>query len=224
MNGKPAAFLLIYQAPGANAIDTYEGVTKALNELKKTFPKDIDYLIPLETVSVVKASINEVVLTLVEALILVVLVVFLFLQSWRATLIPVLAIPVSLIGTFILFTTMGFTINTLTLFAFVLAIGIVVDDAIVVVEAVQHNIDNEKMSPLEATRKAMKDISGPVIAIALILAAVFIPVGFIPGIVGRLYQQFAITIAVSVIISAFVALSLTPALCTLMLKPSKRRK
>ena len=171
--------------------------------------------------SVVKESISEVVNTLLEALILVVLVVFLFLQSWRATLIPILAIPVSLVGTFIIFSTMGFTINTLTLFAFVLAIGIVVDDAIVVVEAVQHNIDNEKMSPKDATRKAMKDISGPVIAIALILAAVFVPVGFIPGIVGRLYQQFAITIAVSVIISAFVALSLTPALCSIMLKPTK---
>jgi hydrophobic/amphiphilic exporter-1 (mainly G- bacteria), HAE1 family len=221
VNGKPAAFLLIYQAPGANALDTYKGVQKALDELRKTFPPGIDYLIPLETVSVVKESINEVVHTLVEALILVVLVVFLFLQNWRATLIPVLAIPVSLIGTFILFSSMGFTINTLTLFAFVLAIGIVVDDAIVVVEAVQHNMDHGKMSAKEATRKAMQDISGPVIAIALILAAVFIPVGFIPGIVGRLYQQFAITIAVSVIISAFVALSLTPALCTIMLKPSK---
>jgi HAE1 family hydrophobic/amphiphilic exporter-1 len=221
VNGKPAAFLLIYQAPGANALSTYEGITKALNELRPTFPPGIDFLIPLETVSVVKESINEVVHTLVEALILVVLVVFLFLQSWRATLIPVLAIPVSLIGTFILFTMMGFTINTLTLFAFVLAIGIVVDDAIVVVEAVQHNIDHGKMSAMEATRKAMQEISGPVIAIALILAAVFVPVGFIPGIVGRLYQQFAITIAVSVIISAFVALSLTPALCSIMLKPSK---
>ncbi|MCC6289041.1 MAG: efflux RND transporter permease subunit, partial [Chitinophagaceae bacterium] len=219
--GKPASFLLIYQAPGANALDTYKGVMKAMENLRKTFPKDIDFLIPLETVSVVNASINEVVHTLVEALILVVLVVFLFLQNWRATLIPVLAIPVSLIGTFILFGPLGFTINTLTLFAFVLAIGIVVDDAIVVVEAVQHNIDHEKMSPKEATKKAMKDISGPVIAIALILAAVFIPVGFIPGIVGRLYQQFAITIAVSVLISAFVALSLTPALCTILLKPSK---
>ncbi|MBN8858393.1 MAG: multidrug efflux RND transporter permease subunit [Sphingobacteriales bacterium] len=221
VNGKPAAFLLIYQAPGANALETYEGITKVLNNMRPSFPKDIDFLVPLETVSVVKASIKEVVHTLVEALILVVLVVFLFLQNWRATLIPVLAIPVSLIGTFILFGPLGFTINTLTLFAFVLAIGIVVDDAIVVVEAVQHNIDQERMSPKEATRKAMKDISGPVIAIALILAAVFVPVGFIPGIVGRLYQQFAITIAVSVIISAFVALSLTPALCTIMLKPSK---
>lgn len=221
VNGKPAAFVLIYQAPGANALDTYRGINKALEQMRATFPKDIDFLVPLETATVVDVSINEVIHTLVEALILVVLVVFLFLQNWRATLIPILAIPVSLIGTFIFFGPMGFTINTLTLFAFVLAIGIVVDDAIVVVEAVQHNIDHEKMTPKEATRKAMKEISGPVIAIALILAAVFIPVGFIPGIVGRLYQQFAITIAVSVLISAFVALSLTPALCTLLLKPSK---
>lgn len=153
-----------------------------------------------------------------------VIVVFLFLQNWRATLIPVLAIPVSLIGTFIFFILFGFTINTLTLFAFVLAIGIVVDDAIVVVEAVQHNMDHEKLSPRAATEKAMREISGPVIAIALILAAVFVPVGFVPGIVGRLYQQFAITIAVSVVISAFVALSLTPALCTLMLKPSDEQR
>ena len=221
VDGKPAAFVLIYQAPGANALQTFEGINKALLELKKTFPKDIDYTMPLETVSVVKVSINEVVHTLVEALLLVILVVFLFLQNWRATLIPVLAIPVSLIGTFIFFIPFGFTINTLTLFAFVLAIGIVVDDAIVVVEAVQHYMDHEKLSAKAATKKAMDDISGPVIAIALILAAVFVPVGFIPGIVGRLYQQFAITIAVSVIISAFVALSLTPALCSIMLKPSK---
>lgn len=221
VNGKPAAFVLIYQAPGANALDTYDGLMTALGELKKAFPKDVDYVMPLETVTVVKVSIDEVLHTLIEALVLVVLVVFLFLQNWRATLIPVLAIPVSLIGTFILFIPFGFTINTLTLFAFVLAIGIVVDDAIVVVEAVQHYIDNEKLSPKEATRRAMKDISGPVIAIALILAAVFVPVGFIPGIVGKLYQQFAITIAVSVMISAFVALSLTPALCSIMLKPSK---
>jgi HAE1 family hydrophobic/amphiphilic exporter-1 len=218
---RPAAFLIIYQAPGANALQTYTALMDRLDEMKKTFPKDVDFSVPLEAVTVVKASIKEVVITLVEALLLVVLVVFLFLQNWRATLIPVLAIPVSLIGTFILFGPMGFTINTLTLFAFVLAIGIVVDDAIVVVEAVQHNIDHEKLSPKEATQKAMKDISGPVIAIALILAAVFLPVGFIPGIVGRLYQQFAITIGVSVLISAFVALSLTPALCTILLKPSK---
>jgi HAE1 family hydrophobic/amphiphilic exporter-1 len=223
VNGKPASFLLVYQAPGANALDTYNGLLKALEEARKSFPSDIDFLIPLETVSVVKTSIKEVMITLLEALALVVIVVFLFLQNWRATLIPVLAIPVSLIGTFIFFIPFGFTINTLTLFAFVLAIGIVVDDAIVVVEAVQHYIDHNKMSPKDATRAAMKDISGPVIAIALILAAVFVPVGFIPGIVGRLYQQFAITIAVSVIISAFVALSLTPALCSTMLRPSKEQ-
>jgi HAE1 family hydrophobic/amphiphilic exporter-1 len=221
VEGKPAAFVLIYQAPGANALATYDGVMKALQEMKKTFPKDIDYVIPNETATVVKVSIEEVLKTFGEAMILVVIVVFLFLQNWRATLIPILAIPVSLIGTLIFFIPFGFTINTLTLFAFVLAIGIVVDDAIVVVEAVQHYIDEKKMSPKDATVQAMKDISGPVIAIALILAAVFVPVSFVPGIVGRLYQQFAITIAVSVLLSAFVALSLTPALCSIMLKPSK---
>ena len=220
VNGKPAAFLLIYQAPGANALQTYDGVMAALRDLRKTFPKDIDFAVPLETATVVKVSISEVLHTLIEALALVVIVVFLFLQNWRATLIPVLAIPVSLVGTFIFFILFGFTINTLTLFAFVLAIGIVVDDAIVVVEAVQHNIDHEKLSPQDATRKAMSEISAPVIAIALILAAVFVPVGFVPGIIGRLYQQFAITIAVSVMISAFVALSLTPALCSMMLRPA----
>lgn len=218
--GKKAAFMLLYLAPGANALDTNEGVMNALGELKKNFPKDVDYVIPLETTSVVQVSIKEVVKTLVEALILVVLVVFLFLQNWRATLIPVLAIPVSLIGTFIFFIPFGFTINTLTLFAFVLSIGIVVDDAIVVVEAIQHNMDAEKLSPKDATIKAMKEISAPVIAIALILFAVFVPVGFVPGIVGKLYQQFAITIAVSVMISAFVALSLTPALSMMLLRPA----
>ncbi|WP_127132746.1 efflux RND transporter permease subunit [Pseudoflavitalea rhizosphaerae] len=222
VNGKRGAFMLIYQAPGANALDTYEGIMNAMNELKKSFPKDVDFISPFETVSVVKVSINEVIHTLVEALLLVTLVVFIFLQSWRATLIPLLAIPVSIIGTFIFFIPLDFTINTLTLFGFVLAIGIVVDDAIVVVEAVQHYIDHENLSPKEATMQAMKDISAPVIAIALILAAVFVPVGFVPGIVGRLYQQFAITIAVSVLLSAFVALSLTPALCILLLKPGKK--
>ena len=221
VNGKRAAFMLVYQAPGANALDTYEGITNTLNTLKKAFPKDVDYISPFESVSVVKVSIDEVIKTLLEALALVTIVVFIFLQNWRATLIPILAIPVSIIGTFIFFIPLDFTINTLTLFGFVLAIGIVVDDAIVVVEAVQHYIDHEKLTPREATMRAMKDISGPVIAIALILAAVFVPVGFIPGIVGRLYQQFAITIAVSVLLSAFVALSLTPALCILLLKPSK---
>ncbi|PZX61877.1 efflux RND transporter permease subunit [Hydrotalea sandarakina] len=223
VDGKRASYLLVYQAPGSNALETAQGVYDAMNQLKKSFPKDIDYTVPFESVSVVKVSIDEVVKTLIEALILVTLVVFLFLQSWRATLIPVLAIPVSIIGTFALFVPLGFTINTLTMFGFVLAIGIVVDDAIVVVEAVQHYID-QGLSPKAATEHAMKDISGPVVAIALILAAVFIPVGFIPGIVGRLYQQFAITIAISVLISAFVALSLTPALCSLMLKPMALNK
>ena len=218
VDGKKASYLLIYQAPGSNALDVAKGITKTMETLKKSFPKDIDYIVPFEAVSVVKVSINEVVLTLLEALGLVVLVVFLFLQNWRATLIPVLAIPVSIIGTFAFFIPMGFTINTLTMFGFVLAIGIVVDDAIIVVEAVQHYIDNEKLSPVQATERAMSDISGPVVAIALILASVFIPVGFIPGIVGKLYQQFAITIAISVLISAFVALSLTPALCSIFLK------
>jgi len=221
INGKRAAFMLIFQAPGANALTTYQGVNNTLAELKKTFPKDIDYLSPFETVSVVKVSIDEVATTLGLALLLVVLVVFMFLQNWRATLIPLLAIPVSLIGTFIFFVPLGFTINTLTLFGFVLAIGIVVDDAIIVVEAAQHYIDEEHLSPKEATVRAMQNISGPVVAIALILAAVFIPVGFVPGILGRLYQQFAVTIGIAVLISAFVALSLTPALCTLLLKPAK---
>ncbi len=221
LDGEEAAILLLYQAPGSNALETAEGVYAALEELKKSFPTDMKYTVPFESVSVVEVSISEVLNTFVEALILVIIVVFLFLQSWRATLVPVLAIPVSIIGTFIFFPLLGFTINTLTLFGFVLAIGIVVDDAIVVVEAVQHYIDSKKISAREATRLAMKDITAPVIAIALILAAVFIPVGFIPGIVGRMYQQFAITIAISVLISAFVALSLTPALCVLLLKPSK---
>ncbi|MFL5729217.1 MAG: efflux RND transporter permease subunit [Cytophagaceae bacterium] len=219
VDGKRASYLLVYQAPGSNALETARGVYEAMDQLKRSFPADVNYVVPFESASVVDVSIREVVHTLVEALILVVIVVFLFLQSWRATLIPVLAIPVSIIGTFILFIPLGFTVNTLTLFGFVLAIGIVVDDAIVVVEAVQHYIDHEKLSPKEATIRAMKDISGPVIAIALILAAVFIPVGFIPGIVGRLYQQFAITIAISVLLSAFIALSLTPALCSIMLRP-----
>ena len=224
VDGLRASYLLVYQAPGSNALATAEGVYSAMNELKKSFPPDIDYVVPFESISVVQVSIHEVVQTLLEALGLVVLVVFLFLQSWRATLIPVLAIPVSIIGTFIFFIPLGFTINTLTLFGFVLAIGIVVDDAIVVVEAVQHYVDVDKLTPREATERAMKDISGPVIAIALILAAVFVPVGFIPGIVGRLYQQFAITIAISVLISAFVALSLTPALCTMLLRPMNMDK
>ncbi|NCD72039.1 efflux RND transporter permease subunit [Mucilaginibacter agri] len=219
VDGKRASYLLVYQAPGSNALETADAVYATMEQLKKSFPAGVDYVVPFESITVVKVSVHEVIDTLVIALLLVILVVFLFLQSWRATLIPVLAIPVSIIGTFIFFIPLGFTINTLTLFGFVLAIGIVVDDAIVVVEAVQHYIDEEKMSPHDAVQHAMNDISAPVIAIALILAAVFVPVGFVPGIVGRLYQQFAITIAISVLISAFVALSLTPALCMLLLKP-----
>jgi len=221
VDNKRASYLLIYQAPGSNALATADAVYETMDQLKKSFPADIDYVVPFESITVVKVSVHEVVETLLIALALVIAVVFLFLQSWRTTLIPVLAIPVSIIGTFIFFIPLGFTINTLTLFGFVLAIGIVVDDAIVVVEAVQHYMDEKGMSPKEATSHAMADISAPVIAIALILAAVFVPVGFIPGIVGRLYQQFAITIAISVLISAFVALSLTPALCTLILRPHK---
>ncbi len=219
VDGKRASYLLVYQAPGSNALETADEVYKEMDHLQKSFPVDVGYVVPFESVSVVKVSIEEVVKTLLIALGLVTLVVFFFLQNWRSTLIPVLAIPVSIIGTFALFSLFGFTINTLTMFGFVLAIGIVVDDAIIVVEAVQHYIDDKKLSPKEATIAAMKEISGPVVAIALILAAVFIPVGFIPGILGRLYQQFAITIAISVLISAFVALSLTPALCSVMLRP-----
>ncbi len=224
VDGELSSFLLVFQLPGSNAMETAKGVYTEMAKLKKTFPSDIDYSVPFETVSVVKVSIQEVIKTLLLALGLVIIVVFIFLQSWRATLIPILAIPVSIIGTFILFVPLGFTINTLTLFALVLAIGIVVDDAIIVVEAIQHYIDDQNLSAKEAAVKAMADISAPVVAIALILAAVFIPVGFFPGIVGKLYQQFAITIAVSVLLSAFVALTLTPALSSLLLIPQKSVK
>ena len=224
VNGLRSTGMMINQTPGGNALETAEGIMQTLDKLKQSFPEDVDYVIGYETVSVVNASIESVQHTLFEALLLVTVVVFLFLQSWRATLIPVLAIPVSIVGTFIFFTMFGFSINNLTMLAFVLAIGIVVDDAIVVVEAVQHYIDHYKMSAKEATMRAMKDITAPVIAIALILAAVFVPVGFIPGMVGKLYQQFAITIAVSVMLSAFIALTLTPALCSLLLKPTAVNK
>ena len=224
VDGHRASYLQIYQAPGSNALETANGVYAELAKLKQTFPTDVAYSVPFESVTVVKVSMTDVVYTLLMTLGLVAVVVFLFLQTLRSTLIPILAIPVSIFGTFCFFIPLGFTINTLTMFGFVLAIGIVVDDAIIVVEAVQHYIDHDKMSPKEATYQAMKDISAPVVAIALILAAVFVPVGFIPGIVGRLYQQFAITIAISVIISAFIALSLTPALCTMLLKPTDESK
>jgi HAE1 family hydrophobic/amphiphilic exporter-1 len=224
VDGKRASILMIFQAPGSNALETANNVYAELEKLKKFFPPDVDYRVPFESVTIIKVSIHEVLMTLLQALGLVAVVVFLFLQNLRSTLIPVLAIPVSILGTFCFFIPLGFTINTLTMFGFVLAIGIVVDDAIIVVEAVQHYIDEQHMSPKEATYHAMQEISAPVVAIALILAAVFVPVGFIPGIVGRLYQQFAITIAISVIISAFIALSLTPALCTLLLRPSHLQK
>ena len=221
VDGNRASTIQIFQSPGSNALQTAKNVYAELERLKKTFPADIDYVVPFESITIIKVSMQEVIGTLLKALALVAIVVFLFLQNWRSTIIPLMAIPVSILATFCFFIPLGFTVNTLTMFGFVLAIGIVVDDAIIVVEAVQHYIDEKGMSPKEATYNAMKEISAPVIAIALILAAVFVPVGFIPGIVGRLYQQFAITIAISVMLSAFIALSLTPALCTLLLRPTK---
>jgi HAE1 family hydrophobic/amphiphilic exporter-1 len=223
-NKAPAGIFGVYQLPGSNAVATAKLVNDRMAELSKTFPPGLKYEIPLDTTKAVTAGLHEIVITLIEALLLVVLVVFIFLQGWRATIIPLLAVPVSLIGTFIIFPPLGFSINTLSLFGLVLAIGLVVDDAIIVVEAVEHHID-EGMSPQDATYKAMEEVSGPVVAIALILAAVFIPTAAIPGITGRLYQQFAITIAISVLISAFNALTLSPALASLLLKPrDKARK
>ncbi len=223
LNGKPAAVICLYQMPGSNAIEAADGAKKLMAGLKESFPADLDYVVALDTTLAVTEGIKEIVKTLYEALILVIIVVFIFLQGWRATLIPLLAVPVSLVGTFMLFPLFGFSINTLSLFGLVLAIGLVVDDAIVVVEAVEHHIE-QGMSPKDATLKAMEEVSGPVIAIAVILAAVFIPTAFIPGITGRLYQQFAVTIAVSVIISAFNALTLSPALAALLLRPKKKSK
>ncbi len=223
IDGKPAAVMAVYQLPGTNAIATVQGARKVLDEAQKRFPADLDYTVPLDTTRSINEGIREMVKTLFAALALVILVVFIFLQGWRATLIPALAVPVSLIGTFAVFPMLGFSINTLSLFGLVLAIGLVVDDAIVVVEAVERHIE-EGLSPREASLKAMEEVSGPVMAIALILAAVFIPVVFIPGITGRLYQQFAVTIAISVLISAFNALTLSPALCALLLKPRKETR
>jgi HAE1 family hydrophobic/amphiphilic exporter-1 len=219
-NGKPSAILAVYQLPGANAVQAAAGVRKRINELKQRFPGDLASEVGLDTTLAVSAGIKEIVETLFIALILVILVVYIFLQGWRATLIPLLAVPVSLIATFIVFPLLGFSVNTLSLFGLVLAIGLVVDDAIVVVEAVEHHIE-EGMSPRDASLQAMEEVSGPVVAIALILTAVFVPTVFIPGITGRLYQQFAVTIAISVLFSAFNALSLSPALCALLLKPKK---
>jgi HAE1 family hydrophobic/amphiphilic exporter-1 len=218
LNGKPAANIAIFQLPGSNALDCANGVKAAMARIKLRFPQDLDYEIALDTTQAVSEGMREISNTLWQAMLLVVLVVFVFLQGWRPTLIPMLAVPVSLVGTFILFPVFGFSVNTLSLFGLVLAIGLVVDDAIVVVEAVEHHIE-EGMSPRDATIRAMEEVSGPVVAIAIILASVFIPTAFIPGITGRLYQQFALTIAISVIISAFNALSLSPALCAMLLRP-----
>jgi HAE1 family hydrophobic/amphiphilic exporter-1 len=223
LNGKAAAVLALYQLPGSNAIAAVDGVTRLMEEVKKNFPSDLEYSIPLDTTQSVREGIKEILKTLYEALILVIIVVFIFLQGWRATLIPALAVPVSLIGTFAMFPLLGFSINTIALMGLVLAIGLVVDDAIVVVEAVEHHIA-QGLSPKEATIKAMEEVSGPVVAIALVLSAVFLPTVFIPGITGKLYQQFAVTIAISVIISAFNALTLSPALCSLILKPKKKTR
>src|SRR5690349_20100322 len=221
--GQPAAIVAVYQAPGSNALAMADGAKKTMKELKERFPADLDYAVSLDTTLPVTEGIHEIVETLMIAIVLVILVVFIFLQNWRATLIPMIAVPVSLIGTFAVFPLLGFSINTLSLFAFVLAIGLVVDDAIVVVEAVEHHIE-EGMSPRDATMQAVKEVSGPVISIALILASVFIPIAFVSGIQGRLNKQFAVTIAISVMISAFNALTLSPALLALLLKPRKQSK
>jgi hydrophobic/amphiphilic exporter-1 (mainly G- bacteria), HAE1 family len=222
-NGKPAAVLALYQLPGSNAVQAAAAIRQLMEKLKLQFPADLDYDVALDTTLSVTEGMKEIEKTLVEALVLVIIVVFIFLQNWRATVIPLLAVPVSLVGTFIIFPLLGFSINTLSLFGLVLAIGLVVDDAIVVVEAVEMHIEHG-LSPKEAALKAMEEVSGPVIAIALILSAVFIPTAFIPGITGRLYQQFAVTIAISVVISAFNALSLSPALAALLLRPRKEGK
>src|SRR2546425_991887 len=218
LNGKPSAIVAVYQLPGSNAVQAADGVKRLLAEVKNRFPQDMDYVISLDTTRAGTEGMKDIVVTLLIAIVLVTLVVYLFLQGWRATLIPLLAVPVSLIGTFVLFPAFGFSINTLSLFGLVLAIGLVVDDAIVVVEAVERHIE-EGLAPRAAAIKAMDEISGPVVGIALVLSAVFIPTAFIPGITGRLYQQFAVTIAISVILSAFNALTLSPALAALLLRP-----
>jgi hydrophobic/amphiphilic exporter-1 (mainly G- bacteria), HAE1 family len=217
-NGKPGAIISAYQLPGSNAVQAAEGVRNLMAQMKQRFPADMDFEVSLDTTRSVTEGIKEIVKTLVIALILVILVVYLFLQSWRATLIPLLAVPVSLVGTFAVFPLFGFSINTLSLFGLVLAIGLVVDDAIVVVEGVERHIE-EGLTPKAAALKAMEELSGPVVGIALVLSAVFVPTAFIPGITGRLYQQFAVTIAISVVLSAFNALTLSPALAALLLRP-----
>ncbi len=223
LDGKPSAVIAVYQMPGSNAVAAAKGAIAYMEEQKKRFPPGLDYVTALDTTLPVTEGIKEIEHTLLEALLLVILVVYIFLQGWRATLIPLLAVPVSLIGTFMVFPLLGFSVNTLSLFGLVLAIGLVVDDAIVVVEAVEHHIERG-LSPKEASLKAMEEVSAPVIGIAVILSAVFIPTAFVPGITGRLYQQFAVTIAVSVIFSAFNALTLSPALSALLLRPKKESR
>ncbi len=219
LNGQPAAAFSINLTPDASALETAALINAELKSLSASFPTDLTYDVVLDNTVFVQASLTEVVHTFFEALALVLIVVFLFLQNWRATLIPMLAVPVSLVGTFAAFTLLGFTINTLTLFGMVLAIGIVVDDAIVVVEAVEHHMQHSGLNARDATIRAMEEVSGPVVAMTLILAAVFVPVAFLGGISGVMYKQFAITVATSTALSGFVALSLTPALCALILKP-----
>src|SRR6516164_3602089 len=218
LNGKPGAIIAAYQLPGSNAVEAANGIKKLFADVKTRLPNDMDYVISLDTTRAVTQGMKEIILTLVIAIVLVIFVVYIFLQGWRATLIPLLAVPVSLVGTFMFFPLFGFSVNTLSLFGLVLAIGLVVDDAIVVVEAVERHIE-EGLAPKAAALKAMEEISGPVVGIALVLSAVFIPTAFIPGITGRLYQQFAVTIAISVILSAFNALTLSPALAALLLRP-----
>jgi multidrug efflux pump len=222
--GKPATMMAVYQQPGANALDVSNQVKATLAEMKKTFPEGIEYKVVMDTTNFTRASIADVVKTFFEAVILVVLVVYLFLQSLRATLIPVLAVPVSIVGTFIGMQALGFSINMLTLFGMVLAIGIVVDDAIVVIENVERNMTVHHLDPKEAARRAMDEVAGPVVAIVLVLCAVFVPVAFLSGITGQLYKQFAITIAISVVISGLVALTLSPALAGVLLKPGHGEK
>jgi hydrophobic/amphiphilic exporter-1 (mainly G- bacteria), HAE1 family len=222
-NGRPSAIIAVYQLPGSNAVDAAAGARKLMAQMKERFPDDVDYAIALDTTRAVTQGMKEIVTTLLIALVLVILVVYLFLQGWRATLIPLLAVPVSLVGTFALFPLFGFSINTLSLFGLVLAIGLVVDDAIVVVEGVERHIE-EGMTPKAAALKAMEELSGALIGVALVLAAVFVPTAFIPGITGRLYQQFAVTIALSVLLSAFNALTLSPALAALLLRPREHSR
>ena len=224
MNGANAAVLGIYTVPGANAVEVAERVREAMDEISRNFPEGLEYEIPFDITSYISQSIHEVYKTLFEALFLVILVVFLSLQNWRASLIPLIAVPISLVGTFGFMLVMGFSLNLLTLLGLILSIGIVVDDAIVVVEAVESYMEKERLSPYEATKKAMQGLTGALIATSLVLAAVFVPVSLLGGITGSLYRQFAITIVVSVLISALVALTLSPALCALLLRPSHGRK